>query len=333
MQYSQEALEEMSQKVDLLDYASRSVDFVKHSGNTYFAICPFHTEKTASLAVNTDENFWKCFGCGRSGNIYTWIQLTENISFDKAVQKVADMTGSDICNYVESETVAFYKTLERLNAPKRQTTFERNILDIDKDYKQKFTQGLPEEWIEEGISPEVMEKYEVMLDPSANRIVYPVYDADFHFIGVKGRTRFKNFKDLKIIKYSNYNKIGTCDFLQGMKQAEPFIKEQNEIIILEGIKSVMKLDGWDFHNAVSAETSTLNDYQIELLIRMQIKNVVIAFDKDVPLKKIKECTKLLKRFTNVWVVCDRWKLLDEKDSPCDKGLEIWQTLYERRMRL
>jgi len=121
--------------------------------------------------------------------------------------------------------------------------------------------------------------------------------------------------------------------LQGMKQAEPFIKEQNEIIILEGIKSVMKLDGWDFHNAVSAETSTLNDYQIELLIRMQIKNVVIAFDKDVPLKKIKECTKLLKRFTNVWVVCDRWKLLDEKDSPCDKGLEIWQTLYERRMRL
>ena len=96
MIYSQEALEEMADQVDLLDYASQTVDFVKHSGNTHFAVCPFHSEKTASLAVNEDENFFHCFGCGRSGNIYKWIQWTEGLTFDQAVKKVADITNLDI---------------------------------------------------------------------------------------------------------------------------------------------------------------------------------------------------------------------------------------------
>ena len=118
-----------------------------------------------------------------------------------------------------------------------------------------------------------------------------------------------------------------------MMQAVDYVKQSREIIIVEGLKSVMKLDQWGFHNTVSAETSSINEYQIELLIRMQVKNVVIAFDKDVGLPKIKECVKLLKKFTNVYVVYDKWNLLKEKDSPCDQGREVWQTLYDRRMKL
>ena len=96
---------------------------------------------------------------------------------------------------------------------------------------------------------------------------------------------------------------------------------------------MMKIDGWGYHNVVSAETSTLNDYQIELLIRMMIKDVVIAFDKDVDLKKIVERVRLLKRFMNVYAVYDKWGLLQDKDSPCDRGEDVWRTLYERRIRL
>ena len=333
MKYSQEALEKMSNEIDLLEYAEKSVDFVRHSGNTHYAICPFHDEVTASLAVNADENFFHCFGCGKSGNIYKWIQWTEGLSFDQAVQKVADITGSDYTSYVEPESLSIYKLLNRLSHPKKSEVIERKILDIDKDYRQKFSEELPQEWIQEGISPDVMKKYEIRVDPVSNRIVYPVLDADYEMIGIKGRTRYENFKQLRIMKYMNYHKLGILDFFTFMKQAEPFIEQQNEIIIVEGIKSVMKLDGWGHHNVVSAETSTLNEYQIELLIRMKVKNVVIAFDKDVQMKKIHECTNLLKRFTNVWVIYDRWKLLDEKDSPPDKGEDVWDTLYERRVKL
>lgn len=332
MKYSQEALEEMADQVDLLEYASHTVDFVKHSGATHYAVCPFHCEKTASLAVQSDDNFFHCFGCGRSGNIYTWIQLTEHLTFDQAVQKVANITNSDINDYVESESMSFYKLLNRLNNKKR-TMVERTILDIDTDYNQKYKDEIPQEWLDEGISAETMKKYEIRIDPYSNRIVYPVRDANFQMVGVKGRTRFKDYKALGIMKYMNYNKLKILDYFTGMMQAADDVKKSGEIIIVEGLKSVMKLDQWGFHNVVSAETSTLNEYQIELLIKMQVKNVVIAFDKDVKLKKIQDCVKLLKKFTNVYVVYDKWHLLKDKDSPPDEGESVWKTLYNRRIRL
>ena len=322
----------MADQVDLLEYASHTVDFVKHSGATHYAVCPFHCEKTASLAVQSDDNFFHCFGCGRSGNIYTWIQLTEHLTFDQAVQKVANITNSDINDYVESESMSFYKLLNRLNNKKR-TMVERTILNIDTDYNQKYKNEIPQEWLDEGISAETMKKYEIRIDSYSNRIVYPVRDANFQMIGVKGRTRFKDYKELGIMKYMNYNKLKILDYFTGMMQANDDVKKSGEIIIVEGLKSVMKLDQWGFHNVVSAETSTLNEYQIELLIKMQVKNVVIAFDKDVKLKKIQDCVKLLKKFTNVYVVYDKWHLLKDKDSPPDEGESVWKTLYDRRIRL
>lgn len=333
MTYSREALDEMANRIDLLEYIGRSINFTKHSGNTYYAICPFHNEDTASFAVNTDGNYFHCFGCGRSGNIYTWLMLNEKLTYDQAVEKVADITNTDVYDYIESETYNFYKLLHRLSKPKTNNLVERTILDIDKDYKQRFTSDIPQEWIDEGISIEEIEKYEIRVDKMANRIVYPVYDSEFRLIGVKGRTRFRNYKDLRIMKYMNYYKIGVLDYFTGMKQAEPFIKEKNQIIIVEGLKSVMKLDQWGYHNVVSSETSTLSEYQIELLIRMKVKDVVIAFDKDVSPKKISELSKLLKKFVNVYMIVDKWKLLEEKDSPCDKGEDIFRTLYERKVKL
>ena len=324
----------MAGKIDLMEYMERTVEFTKHSGSTYYCLCPFHNEDTASLAVNEDDQFWHCFGCGKSGNIYTWIQLTEHLTFDQAVQKVADLTNSDIHEYLESESVNFFKLINKITKPKKELIMNRQILDLEKDYCEKYSDELPQEWLDEGISADEMRKYEIRIDKMSNRIVYPVRDSDFNMIGIKGRTRFQNYKSLGIMKYMNYFPIKGMNYYTGAMQADPYIKESGEIIIFEGIKSVMKVDQWGFHNAVSAETSTLNEYQIELLIKMQVvKNVVIAFDQDVKLDKIRERTELLKRFANVWVVYDRWHLLKEKDSPPDQGEKIWRTLYERKMRL
>ena len=334
MIYSQEDLDEMAQKIDLLEYASNTVNFVKHTGNTYYAICPFHAEKTASLAVNTDRQFWKCFGCGLHGTIYNWIMLTENMTFPESIKKVANLTNTNIQEYTISKTKLFYKILKDIANKKETEPLKRTFLNIEKDYNEKFIDEIPQEWLDEGISVDEMKKYEIRIDPLSNRIVYPVYSDNNELISVKGRTRFKNYKELKIMKYMNYYKLGgRIDYFQGMQQARQYIKQSGEIIIFEGIKSVMKVDQWGYHNAVSAETSTLNEYQIELLIRMQVKNVVIAFDKDVNIKKIQKCVKLLKKFTNVYVVYDKWHLLDDKDSPCDKGIDTWMTLYERRVKL
>lgn len=333
MKYSQDALNEMAAKVDLLSYMERTVDFTKHSGNTYYCLCPFHDEDTPSLAVNEDEQYWHCFGCGKSGSIYTWIQLTEHLSFPQAVQKVAELTNSELHEYTESQTMSFFKELGKLQKSKTEIV-NRTILDINKDYYQKYVDESPQEWIDEDITEEELKKYNIRIDPTSNRIVYPVFSNDDELISVKGRTRFKNYRDLKIMKYINYFKLGgRLDYFQGMQQARDSINASGEIIIVEGIKSVMKLDQWGFHNTVSAETSKLNEYQIELLIRMKVRDVVIAFDKDVQMKKIRECTELLKRFANVYVVYDKWGLLKDKDSPCDQGRKVWQTLYDKRIKL
>ena len=331
MQYSQEALKEMANKIDLREVIGQKLDFVKHSGETEYAVCCFHDEKTASLAV-TPEIF-HCFGCGAYGSVYTWFQKTENLTFDQAVQKVAEITNTELREYIESDTINLFKQLGRINPQKHRKKIVHEVLDIDKDYNSRFADEIPQEWIDEGISAEEIKKYEIRIDKTSNRIVYPVYDADYNLIGIKGRTRFTNYKQLKIMKYMNYNKLGGLDYFQGMKQAEEGIRQTNEIIIFEGIKSVMKADAWGFHNCVSAETSTLNEYQTELLIKTQVRDVVIAFDKDVKLQKIKDNVKLLKKFCNVYVVYDKWNLLDEKESPPDKGESVWRTLYERRVRI
>ena len=331
--YSQEVLDGMASKIDLLEYMERTVDFVKHSGNTHYCLCPFHDEDTASLAVNEEKQFWHCFGCGKSGSIYTWIQLTENLSFPQAVQKVAELTNSELHEYTESKTMSFFKELGKLQKSKTEIV-NRTILDINKDYYQKYVDESPQEWIDEGITEEELKKYDIRIDPTSNRIVYPVFSNDDELISVKGRTRFKNYRDLKIMKYINFFKLGgRLDYFQGMQQARNSINSSGEIIIVEGIKSVMKLDQWGFHNTVSAETSKLNEYQIELLIRMKVRDVVIAFDKDVQMKKIRECTELLKRFANVYVVYDRWRLLENKDSPCDRGKDTWIYLYNNKIKL
>lgn len=331
-QYDYEKLNELCNKISLLEYAEKTCEFQRR-GTKYFCSCPKHSDSDPSLCISPDVNLFYCFSCHRNGNLINWMMEFEGLSFNEAVNKIADLTHSDIQDFKDCKSLSFFKTYNRLSMPKKKNMVERTILDIDSDYNQKYSDEIPQEWVDEGISPQELKKYEIRVDDVSNRIVYPVRDDQFNVIGVKGRTRFKDYKELKIIKYSNYYKIGALDYFTGMMQAADYVDSSKEIIIVEGIKSVMKLDQWGYHNVVSAETSTLSEYQIELLIRMQLHDVTIAFDKDVPMSKIAECTKLLKKFTNVYVVYDRCGLLDEKDSPCDKGVEIWKTLYERRVRI
>ena len=120
-----------------------------------------------------------------------------------------------------------------------------------------------------------------------------------------------------------------------MKESLPYIKEKNEIIIFEGLKSVLKLWSWGKQlNAVSSETSVLTIEQIKIILSMGIKNVVIAYDNDVGLYEIKNKMQILRRFANVFAVIDSRKILSEsKMSPVDDGEEIWNQLYARRIKI
>ena len=330
MKYDQDELRILCEQVDLLSYASKTYDFRHKSGPNYACHCPRHIDNTPSLMIDVSGNYFYCFSCGVSGNIISWLRIFENLTFDEAVEKVAELAGVDMGSLQTSDSLLFYKAL-RDSKQVVNDTIEREILPTS--YYEQFSDELPTEWIEEGIPEDTMRKYEIRIDKKSNRIVYPVYDNDFHLIGAKGRTRFKNFKTLKIMKYMNYKKLQTVDFFAGMKQAADSIQKTKKIIIFEGIKSVMKADAWGYHNCISSETSKINEAQLRLLIRLGVKEVVFAYDQDVDINKIRESTKMLQRFTNVYAIHDKYHLLGDKDAPVDKGRDVWDRLFDERVRL
>lgn len=337
MRYNSDQLKSMAEQIDLADYISNTEE-LHRAGGDYKIECPFHNgDNTPSLHIYTESNRWHCFGCHAGGDIYEWIQLYDKVSFQAAVEKVANLTGNVLSDCIESESVNFYKMFNKC-LKHGDDTVVRQKLDYQKDYVEKYTQDFPQEWINEGMTPEALKAYDIRIDESANRIVYPVLDADGNFISVKGRTRNPYYKDIKIPKYINYNGIGTIDFFQGWQQAIEEIKNRKSVIIFEGVKSCIKAYGWGIKNTIASETANISDGQLNLLIKTGIGEVIIGWDNDQSLRTITSNTniQMLRRFTKVSVINDKYHILglpEDKLAPVDKGEEIFRQLLEGRTRI
>ena len=247
MKYDSQQLRDLATKVDLVDYIGQTEE-LHRQGQNFFIECPFHnSDNTPSLCINPVLNKWHCFGCGAGSSIYDWIMQRQSVSFPEALEIVCNLAGEDIADYTESESINFLKQLKRQKTKQIQVNV-RKTLDFTEDYLNKFSDELPEEWLAEDMTAEALKTYHIRIDHNANRIVYPVFDADNNFIGVKGRTRIKAYKELGLSKYMNYNKIQGLDFFQGWQQALPYIQKKKQVVIFEGIKSCIKAWGWDIRN-------------------------------------------------------------------------------------
>jgi DNA primase (bacterial type) len=322
----------MAEKVDIVEYIGRTEE-LHRKGKNYFCCCPFHKgDDTPSLCIYPESNSWYCFGCGAKKSIYDWIMKYNNISFREAIEEVAAMTGTDIIECVESESIGLLKELKKTKEHKKKEVVTREILDFKKDYLDKYLDELPEEWLEEDMTEEALKTYNIRIDPNANRIVYPVMDAEGNFIGVKGRTRLESYKELGLSKYINYQKVGELNYFQGWQQALPSIISTKSVIIFEGIKSCIKAYGWGITNTVASETSALSDGQLRLLIKTGISEIIIGWDSDQDIKSIIHNPKILilKRFTKVSIITNLNRLLGEKMAPVDRGKDVFNKLLENR---
>ena len=331
MHYDTEELNELCKKIDLFDYVEQSQHYAKKSGGLYFYHCKRHSDSDPSVCLYPES--WHCYSCGKGGNIINWFMYEEGLTYDKAVEKLQKLTGTQLKEIKHSPALKYYKRIKKSVEVPSKPLFERQALDFQKDYIDKYVDEIPDEWVSEGISPDILRKFNIRIDHDGNRIVYPIYDNNGVFIGVKGRTRLKKYKELNISKYMNYYKIGTVDYFAGLKENLEYINKTKSVIIFEGLKSVMKLNTWGEYNSVAAETSILNKGQIQKLLQLGVTEVTIAFDKGIDLSKIKQCIQILKRFCKVYVVYDVNNLLDDKDAPVDKGKEIWERMYRERKHI
>ena len=117
MRYSDDIIEEVRMKNDIVDVISQYVKLTR-KGSSYFGLCPFHNEKTPSFSVTPSKQMYYCFGCGAGGNVYNFIMEYENYSFGEALSHLADRAGVELPK-IEYSREAREKAEER--AEKRRT--------------------------------------------------------------------------------------------------------------------------------------------------------------------------------------------------------------------
>ena len=332
MTYDDDVLQEINANVNLIEYASQTMELEKR-GKDYFTKCPLHVDKTPSLSFSPEANSYYCFSCGKAGGAIGFLMDYEHLKFEDAVEKAARLADIDISKMCHSETISFLKKVKKLFEKK--PTVEHRILS---EYEiKKYKKCSIDEWLQEGIKQEVLDLFDVRIDELNNRIVYPVRDINGRLINIKARTRIKDYKALRIPKYINYFTIGTMDYFQSLDITLPFIKEKGEVIIFESVKSVMKAFGWGYKNCVSAEKHTLTDEQLDVVTKLKV-NVVFAYDNDIDYysREVWHDIERIKNITNVFIIEDKDELLggkETKNAPVDLTKEIWETLYSRKKKI
>ncbi|MGN1206216.1 MAG: DNA primase, partial [Eubacterium sp.] len=119
MYYSEDFVEEVRQRNDIVDIISSYVN-LKRSGSNYVGLCPFHNEKTASFSVSGNKQMYYCFGCGAGGNVFTFLMEYENLTFPEALAQLAERAGMTLPE--QSETTE----------DKRRRNVKEQILEIYK---------------------------------------------------------------------------------------------------------------------------------------------------------------------------------------------------------
>jgi len=331
--YDDDTLNQINENANLLEYVSQTLELEKR-GDDYYGHCPLHTDLTASLSFSPKENRFYCFSCGRGGGFIKYLMEYEGLGFDEAVEKASVLANVDLTQVCHSETISYLKKV-RVAMQKTRIPYVHPHLDYS-EYAA-YKKCPVKEWLNEGIEQRVMDKFDIRVDERQNRIVYPVYDLNGNLINIKGRTRYENYKALKLPKYINYHSVGTMDYFQSLNLTLPDVKSDGEIIIFESIKSVMKAYGWGIKNCASAEKHSLTEEQIALLVKLRT-NVVFAYDSDISYqdREVKKNLDVLKVYTNVYVMEDKEGLLggtDAKNAPADCGKEVFDTLYQYKRKV
>lgn len=324
---------EIIETVDILEYISQFCEPQKRDDGEYWCLSPLKDENTPSFSVNVEKQRFYDFSSGQGGNVLDFICAYHHCGFKKGLSILKEYTGIEdgqepaVHHRLLATTIArrfHYKP----PAEKKSTA---SILPMDYMDRYEWNEEKMAVWEQEGITRESMERFQVRYDPFSNRLVYPVRDVDGNIISVCGRTLDPDYKEKRLRKYTYFQPLGTLDTIYGLSDNIDAIRDKDEIILFEGAKSVMIADGWEFKNCGAILTSHLNPRQFKILIKLGVR-VVFALDAEVDIREDANIMKL-RRYTSVYWVRNQKKLLEPKDSPVDKGIEVFRSLYQERRRL
>lgn len=321
-------LSELIESIDILEYISQYTEFTEKNGE-FWALSPFKDEKTPSFSIRRENNTFFDFSSGIGGNVLTFVRYYDKCGYREAIEKLKKFSGLD--GGVTSHGRLAATEVAKRFAPPKKTVKQVKTTILPDDYMERYERNEDKlrTWTDEGISMTSLAKFGVRYDGFSNCLVYPIRNPEGKIVNVGGRTLDPNWKEKKMRKYTYFHSWGELRTLYGLAENAEQIKKTREIILFEGCKSVLLADTYGIHNAGALLTSHLNPNQMKLLIELGCR-VVFALDKDVAVRNDYNIRRL-KQFVNVEYIWDKDDLLDEKDSPIDKGKEVWDRLYEGRL--
>lgn len=323
-------LEDLIQSIDIVEYISQFVD-LEEKNNEWWGLSCFKEENTPSFSVREDPPVFYDYSSGIGGNVFTFVKHYNNCSAREAIDILKKFIGYDGEMQAPRQKMSATMTCKKFAVPKRRQKQSTTTV-LSEDYMERY-ENRPDKlaiWEQEGISKASLERFQVYYDGFSDRLVYPIRNIDGEIVNIGGRTLDPAWKEKKLRKYTYFHPWGTMETIYGLFENLEYILEKKEVILFEGCKSVLIADTWGIKNCAAILTSHLNPAQMKILAKLGCR-VVFALDKDVRIRDDHNI-KILKNYIDVDYLWDRADLLDDKDAPVDKGLEVFKQLYAERLR-
>ena len=306
MSYSRDDIDLIRHKTDLVELATE-VTKVRRSGRSTMAVCPFHSEKTPSLSIDGARGLYHCFGCGKSGDVYRWVQETQGLDFSGAVEFLARRAGVTLTvdpeaarrrsqreSLVEATAAAVAFYTERLkSAPDagnarsylRSRGFDGEVVDTFLlGYSPDEWQALTEHLRGLGIRDDVMVTAGLarhgkkgLYDRFMGRLMFPIFDIRGDAVGFGAR--ILDGEGAKYLNSSESPIYHKSRLLYGLNWAKSGIVRADTSIVVEGYTDVIAMHHAGMPIAVASCGTAIGRDHLDLLRRFS-ERVVFAFDAD-----------------------------------------------------
>lgn len=204
---------------------------------------------------------------------------------------------------------------------------------LDEDILEEFVPMIHIDLFREGIIKKTIDKFKLGYSYKWKRTIFPVrYWADGSLMGFNARTSIPNHEEFGITKYFITPGMRKEINLYGLYENKKSIEETGYVIITESEKSVLKLDSRNKPHGVALSGKNISKEQIRIIMGLEINEVIICLDKDVPMEEVWDMCENFYHKRKVSYIVDRWSLLNEKDSPCDKSINIFDFMFKHRVK-
>lgn len=305
----EETIAKVRDNVNIVNVISQYVSLEK-KGKDYVGLCPFHEEKTPSFTVNEGKQFFKCFGCGKGGNVFTFLMEKENLTFPESVQKVAEIAHIDVGEFT-NKTPKYSNILIKINE-EAADFYHRVLLSTNAgkrglDYAHR--RGLTEEIIDHfriGYAPKqnnllltylrghdyqdqdliasglfVQAQSGELFDRFRDRLMFTLTNEGDYAVGFSGRRLSNDKTEAKYMNSPETKVFEKSNVLFHFAEAKKAARAEGHLVLYEGYMDVIAAYQAGVKSGIASMGTSLTEQQVYMLKRIT-KNIIINYDGDDP---------------------------------------------------